>query len=120
MRGARMIVRSFFEAEGELKPSHEGTGLVKQVDLFAHEDFDTNLSFIIYCEIEPGRSIGYHQHGENEEVYAILDGAGLMRVNGQVQEVKAGDVILNKPGWSHGLENNSSEPLKVFVFEVVK
>jgi quercetin dioxygenase-like cupin family protein len=120
MGGIHMIVRNFFEPDGDLKPSHEGKGLVKQVNLFTQEDFDTNLRFITYCEIGPGCSIGYHQHGEDEEAYAILEGTGLMQVNGQVQEVKAGDVILNKPGWSHGLENNSTAALKVLVFEVAK
>jgi hypothetical protein len=32
--------------------------------------------------------------------------------------ISAGDVILNKPFWSHGLENNSTEVLKILVFEV--
>ena len=31
---------------------------------------------------------------------------------------KTGDVILNKPGWQHGLENTSEELLKLLVFEV--
>ena len=39
-----MIVRSFLEPDGDLKPSHEGQGLVKQVNLFAQDDFDTDLS----------------------------------------------------------------------------
>ena len=115
-----MIVRNFFKAEGDLKPSHAGQGLVKHVNLFSKADFDTDLRFIIYCEIEPGCSIGYHQHGADEELYTILEGTGLMRTNDQAQQVKAGDVILNKPGWSHGLENNSTAPLKVLVFEVAQ
>jgi oxalate decarboxylase/phosphoglucose isomerase-like protein (cupin superfamily) len=34
--------------------------------------------------------------------------------------VKTGDVIVNKPGWSHGLENTSDQPLEILVFEVAK
>lgn len=41
-----------------------------------------------------------------------------MTVNGQAREISAGDVILNKPHWSHGLENNSDTDLKILVFEV--
>ena len=41
-----------------------------------------------------------------------------MTANDESRAVKPGDVILNKPGWQHGLENSSDEPLKVLVFEV--
>jgi quercetin dioxygenase-like cupin family protein len=41
-----------------------------------------------------------------------------MTVNNEARQVKTGDVILNKPGWSHGLENTSDHVLKLLVFEV--
>lgn len=112
-----MIVRSYSQVAGERKPSHAGTGLVNHVYLYTQDDLDTSLQFVLFCELEPGASIGYHQHGDNEEVYAVLEGRGMMRVNDQVREVTAGDVILNKPGWSHGLENHADVPLKLLVFE---
>ena len=70
--------------------------------------------------MDPGTSIGYHQHGENEELYVILEGSGTMTVNGETSKVQAGDVIVNKPGWSHGLENTSETTIKLLVFEVAK
>jgi mannose-6-phosphate isomerase-like protein (cupin superfamily) len=115
-----VIVRNFKQVAGEKKPSHDGTGLVDHVYLFTQDDLETNLQFVLLCVLEPGSSIGYHQHGENEEVYAILGGSGLMRVNDEMREVRAGDVVLNKPGWSHGLENHADVPLKMLVFEVNK
>jgi mannose-6-phosphate isomerase-like protein (cupin superfamily) len=115
-----MIVRNFKQVAGVKKPSHGGEGLVDHAYLFTHDELDTNLQFVLLCNLEPGSSIGYHQHGENEEVYAILEGSGVMRVNDEIREVIAGDVILNKPGWSHGLENHADVPLKVLVFEVNK
>ena len=115
-----MIVRNYFEAEARIKPSPQGKGLVKHVHLFDQADFETRLKFNIYCEIEPGSSIGYHRHGENEEVYVVLEGQGVMTVNDQARTVKAGDVILNKPGWSHGLKNTFGEMLRILVFEVNK
>ena len=115
-----MIVRNFKQIEGVKKPSHDGAGLVDHVYLFTQDDLNTNLQFVLLCHLEPGSSIGYHQHGENEEVYAILEGSGLMRVNDETRQVTAGDVVLNKPGWSHGLENNADVPLRLLVFEVNK
>ncbi len=113
-----MIVRNFLEAPFRVQSIHHGEGLGKNARVFDKPDFDTPLKFINYVELEPGASIGVHRHGENEEVYVILSGRGMMAVNGETRGVKTGDVILNKPGWEHGLENTSQEPLAVFVFEV--
>ncbi|WP_248925230.1 cupin domain-containing protein [Paenibacillus hamazuiensis] len=112
-----MIVRNFLQAEYKVAPSHKGSGDVKSVRLFDDGDFETKLKFFYYTEIPPKSSIGYHKHGDNEEVYAILEGEGTMTVNGESRKVTAGDVILNKRGWSHGLENHSDAPLKIIVFE---
>ncbi len=90
----------------------------KDKTIFDKPDFDTPCKFIRYVELEPYASIGNHPHSANEEVYVVLSGSGVMFVNGESQAVKAGDVILNKPGWQHGLENTSAEPLKLLVFEV--
>ena len=113
-----MIVKNFLEMPGELQSIHNGKGRGENVLVFDAADFDTPCKFIRYVEMEPGSSIGVHPHGENEEVYVVLSGNGVMTVNDESQTVKTGDVILNKPGWRHGLENVSTEPLKLFVFEV--
>ena len=115
-----MIIRNYLETAYELEASHGGQGQVKNVRLFEAEDFDTKLRFIYYVEMEPGTSIGYHQHGDNEEAYVVMEGNGLMTVNDEARAVKTGDVILNKPGWSHGLENTSDRILKLLVFEVTQ
>jgi mannose-6-phosphate isomerase-like protein (cupin superfamily) len=113
-----MIVRNFLEATGKVQAIHEGKGVGKNARVFDAADFDTPLKFINYLEMEPGSSIGVHRHGANEEVYVVLAGYGVMTVNDERQAVKPGDIILNKPGWQHGLENTSQELLKLFVFEV--
>jgi mannose-6-phosphate isomerase-like protein (cupin superfamily) len=115
-----MIVRNYFEEHGEYELLHGGEGKAKNVRVFSKEDFETNLNFIIYTELDPNASIGYHTHGENEEVYVILEGSGEMTVNGETRPVKPGDVLVNKMGWSHGLANTSELPLKILVFEVVQ
>ncbi len=116
-----MIVRNFYDMEfGQPSASHNGKGLTRGKRLYSRDDFDTPIMFMGYVEIPPGASIGYHGHREDEEVYIVLDGTGLMTVNGEARQVKAGDVVLNKPWWKHGLENNSDEPLHALIFEVLK
>jgi quercetin dioxygenase-like cupin family protein len=113
-----MHIRNFLTTTGTPENTHGGEGLVKHVRLYADADFQTPLRFVIYSELPPGASIGYHTHADNEEVYVVLEGTGRMTINGETTIVKTGDVILNKFGWSHGLENNSPQPLKILVFEV--
>lgn len=115
-----MIVRNFLEAPGELQALHNGNGRGKNTLVFDAADFATPLKFIRYVEMEPESTIGVHPHGENEEVYVVLSGSGVMIVNDERRAVKTGDVILNKPSWQHGLENTSQEPLRLFVFQVDK
>lgn len=113
-----MMIRNFFSAASALQVAHAGKGKIKNTQLYNDNDFSTNMRFVIYSELKPGTSIGYHTHQNNEEIYVILDGKGIMSINGEEHEVVAGDVILNKPYWSHGLENNSDTDLKILVFEV--
>lgn len=112
-----MIIRNYLEAELKVGSSHKGKGEVQSVKLYEERDFDSPLKFLYYMILPPGTSVGYHEHGSNEEVYVILEGNGTMTVNGTEQAVKPGDVLLNKPGWSHGLENTGEEPIRILVYE---
>lgn len=113
-----MIIRNYLQAPLKTASSHKGQGEVRSVKLYGEEDYDSKLRFFYYMELPPGTSIGYHTHQEtNEEMYVIIEGRGVMTVNGEEREVQPGDVLLNKPGWSHGLENRSDAVLKVLVYE---
>ncbi len=112
------MIRNFQSAPFAWGAAHEGKGQVKNAVLYGDGDFSTNLRFVIYTELPPGTSIGYHAHGNDEEVYVILEGRGTMTIDGESHEVRAGDVILNKLYGSHGLENTSGAVLKILVFEV--
>jgi mannose-6-phosphate isomerase-like protein (cupin superfamily) len=116
--GGIMIIRNFLEAPSQLQSIHDGQGRGKNSRVFDNADFDTPLKFINYVELEPESSVGLHRHGDNEEVYVVLSGNGIMTVNGERQAVKTGDLILNKPGSEHGLENTAGEPLRFLAFEV--
>lgn len=112
-----MIVRNFLEHPAVQQQAHGGQGEIRNVFLYGAEDFTTALRFVIYSELQPGDSIGYHTHGNNEEVYVVLAGEGTMTVNGTVRPVRTGDVLLNRPGWSHGLVNSGEGVLRLLVFE---
>jgi mannose-6-phosphate isomerase-like protein (cupin superfamily) len=77
------------------------------------------LRFIDLSVLEAGADIGCHTHdADNEELYVVVSGRGLMTLDGQEFEVGPGHVILNRPGGTHGLRNIGEEALRIVVIEV--
>jgi uncharacterized cupin superfamily protein len=68
-----------------------------------------------YDILAPGkRSCPYHFHRAQEELFVILEGAGSLRVAGEMLPVKAGDVVFIPPGpeYPHQFVNTSDAPMK--------
>ena len=65
--------------------------------------------------VPPGKqSCPYHCHHAQEEMFVVLEGAGTLRVAGELLPIVAGDVIFVPPGpeYPHHILNTSSAPLK--------
>lgn len=77
------------------------------------------IRFMDLSVLAPGADIGLHTHAEdNEELYVVVSGRGLMTLDGEEFEVGPGDVILNRPGGTHALRNTGEEALRIVVLEV--
>ena len=65
----------------------------------------------LYAEVtlEPGCSLGYHEHHNESETYYILSGKGIYSDNGTLRMVKAGDVTFTPDGQGHGMTNTGDE-----------
>ena|SRR5688572_22765652 len=74
---------------------------------------DFNLAFRKRT-LKAGSAIGYHLQKE-DEVYYILEGNGIMQMNGDSFPVKPGDAILTRPGSSHGLKPAVNEDLTLLI-----
>ncbi len=98
--------------------AHDGVGQIDFVRVFDSDAFRGPWNFVDYAVIPPGASIGRHTHGDDEEIYLVLEGSGEMFVDGKTFRVGAGDVIRNRPGGTHGLRNDTDRPLRIFVVEV--
>jgi uncharacterized cupin superfamily protein len=98
--------------------AHGGEGKILFNRASGPEAFRGPWNFVDYAVLPPGASIGRHTHGENEELYLVLEGEGRMHLDGRELHVRPGSVILNGPGGIHGLRNDGDVPLKLFVVEV--
>ncbi len=63
--------------------------------------------------LQPGQSVGYHQHVGDMEWYYILRGHGEYNDNGRIEPVGPGDVTVCHDGEFHGLVNTCSETLEM-------
>ncbi len=106
------------DAELEEVRAHGGLGTILCRRLVDGDRFESPCSFVDYAVLPPGTSIGTHRHGENEEIYLILEGTGTMVLDERELAVREGHVIVNRPGGTHGLRNDSDAPLRVFVVEI--
>ncbi len=61
--------------------------------------------------LEPGTSIGFHEHEEEAEVFFVISGSGEVNDNGFLSNVSAGDSILTGFGTSHSVRCTGTEPL---------
>jgi mannose-6-phosphate isomerase-like protein (cupin superfamily) len=80
--------------------------------LLASEDTcDSKNLTITIVDMEPGGRQHVHSH-EPEQMYYIMEGSGLMTVDGEQQQVGAGDCIFFSSFSSHGLENTGGTVLR--------
>ena len=102
----------------EAVTAHRGEGEILFHRVFPEGAFQGPVNFVDYAVLPPGTSIGVHTHGKNEEIYLVLEGEGVMHLDGEEFPVRPGHVILNQPGGTHGLRNSGDKKLKIYVIEV--
>ena len=113
------MIKNFLTTEKQRQEtSHGGTGAVDLYEIWGNSDFRSNVDFIDRLVVPPGSTVGFHKHGKNEEMYIVLEGTGLMKIENEEIAVVKGDMILNPMSGRHGLVNNSSEDIDLLVVQV--
>lgn len=64
------------------------------------------------AEVAPGQATRLHRHPQAEEVYHVLDGAGMLQLDDERLAVVPGDIIRIAPGQPHRIETRSETPLR--------
>jgi mannose-6-phosphate isomerase-like protein (cupin superfamily) len=64
------------------------------------------------AELAPGAATTRHFHKASEELYYLLDGTGLMELDGDTRAVGPGDAILIPPGAWHQITATGEAPLR--------
>lgn len=98
-------------------PPHNGVGMSTAYSFFANVP-DLKLTFRKRV-LKPGSAIGYHLQTE-DEIYYVVSGTGIMKMNNDSFAMKAGDAVLTRPGSSHSLQQTGSENLVIIINYLAK
>jgi len=90
-----------------------GTGEITVRHYFKPGEIKARTRLCSELSLPPGASIGPHDHVDEDEIYIIQKGQGLMTDGGKEFPVAAGDAILTGQGASHSIKNAGSEDLVV-------
>lgn len=78
-----------------------------------------NARHLSVCTIRvpPGQAVRpAHSHPNGEEAIYIIRGSGRVMVDGAVEAVREGDIVLFPQGSVHMLQNSGAEEMKVICF----
>jgi mannose-6-phosphate isomerase-like protein (cupin superfamily) len=82
-------------------------------ELLAHRNSAIHNQSLAEARLAAGASTQEHFHPRTEEIYFITHGAGKIRIEGKLREVRAGDAIAIPPGQKHKLWNTGEEILRL-------
>ena len=98
------FIRNIAEVPWLEFPDHFGGALSKPLvlpDTAGSQHLDYRISMY-----QPMARVKLHRHLVQEQIYHVLDGEGLMRIDGKDHVVRKHDVIFLPPGVEHAIENS--------------
>lgn len=107
------VVHNIAEIAWNQYPGHFGSALSKP--LVRPETAGAKLMDYRISTYQPMGYVALHTHKVQEQVYHILDGEGLMEMDGERRVVRKHDVIFIPPGIEHGITNSGLTDLTFIV-----
>jgi mannose-6-phosphate isomerase-like protein (cupin superfamily) len=95
-----------------------GDGCVVLHHILLEDDLPGNCRLFSRITLNPGCSIGEHEHANEAELYYILSGRAQMTDDGKPMELEAGDSCLTMNG-THSIRCLGEEPLE-FLAAIIK
>ena len=89
-----------------------GDGYILRDLLLQEDQLHGELTYTSSITLDPGCSIGVHQHTGDTELYFIYEGEGLYTDNDETYPVHAGDAVFCADGETHGIANTGDTPLR--------
>lgn len=113
-----MVVKKEYTTKIVTDTPRGGKGTIEGYRYLDSHELTNSLKGFYINELLPDSEVGFHNHIEDEEIYLVLDGEGIVNDNGVEEKVEAGDLIYTKKGEGHALKNTGTKPLKFVAFIV--
>lgn len=97
-----------------------GKGTIQTLELLTETELMGKGRLFSIMTIEPGCSIGLHDHIGEAETYYILRGVGIADDNGTEVVVEPGDILYTGDGHHHSIRNEGSETLEFLAMILYK
>jgi mannose-6-phosphate isomerase-like protein (cupin superfamily) len=107
------LVRNVVEVPWQEFPGHFGGALSKA--LVRPETAGSRLIDYRISTYQPMAQVELHTHKVQEQVYHVLDGEGMMEMDGKRRVVRRHDVIYIPPGVEHAIVNTGLTDLTFIV-----
>ena len=107
------MIRRAREMAGEVRERMRGgMGRVELCHL-EKESLPGNARLFAKLTLEPGCSIGEHEHIGEAEMFYFISGCGVVTDDGERIPVRAGDSMTTLGGHRHSVENTGEEALAI-------
>ncbi len=83
----------------------------KPIERVVNENEFSSILFINVHYYRPGESHTIHTHEDREEIFICFQGRGTAITDEGEIKISRGDVLIFKPGESHGFESDEVDPL---------
>lgn len=108
-----MIKRKAEQTTEVRKNMRGGSGEVTIRHYFKKDEINAACRLCAKLVLAPGAGIGLHEHNNEDEIFIIQQGKGILVDAGKESEVESGDAILTGKGDSHSIKNAGAEDLVI-------
>ena len=85
-------------------------------DSFRQEVMTGDHQQVVLMTIPPGGEIGDEVHPDTDQVLLFVDGRCEARLNGEISQLAANDLVLVRAGTRHNFVNTGADPLRLITF----
>jgi len=106
------MIKKKSEQHSEVRKNMRGApGEVTVRNYFRKEEMHIPCRLCAELVIPPGAGIGLHEHLNEDEIFIVQRGTGIITDNGTDAAVGPGDAIITGRGGSHAVRNDGKEDL---------
>ena len=108
-----MVKKGSEQAREVRRNMRGGAGEVTIRHYFNKDEFGASCRLCAQLVIAPGAGIGLHQHNDEDEIFIIEQGRGVVVDGDKEVEVESGDSVLTGKGGAHSIKNTGDKDLLV-------